>query len=402
MSCVCNSVKLRSLAPANPHHDLSLNRLSLITRTNQVEHLDNMEQTSTDLSHFPAEMIAAIGSHVASKDLLAMRLVCRSFHLALEDAFVDSFVRERTQTFSSSGLAVLLKITKIPRYANAIRHIELIYAPYASSDTMDDRQKALTPALQHIAETGAEITLALTDRISIEDDDNRSVCTSLSDELEWSYTSMASRVLKAVDFAGTPVRGLDFGFANTDDALDEDWWSLNSACKSLSELKSLKLGMADEEEEWGNGQHGGLLAYRIMGDRDSYDLGEVAVVLGAAVDLHELSVSMVRADVYRGSISFSQRLLKTLEIRTSHLKLRKLHLDKQCGHEGIMNFAALFRNTLTHLSLSDVSAVDAGAWPEALKFLALSCPRASQHSQAMVCVSTSLWQATLPLLQVHS
>jgi len=80
-----------------------------------------MEQPSTDLSRFPAELIAGIGSHVESEDLLAMRMVCRSFLVASEDVFIDWFVRERTQTFSSSGLAPLLKITKIPRYACAVR-----------------------------------------------------------------------------------------------------------------------------------------------------------------------------------------------------------------------------------------------------------------------------------------
>jgi len=240
---------------------------------------------------------------------------------------------------------------------------------------MTDERGALSLVLERISQTGAEITLTLSDRELATEDDNRSDSTNSSDRSSvGGYTSRASHILRAIDFAGTPVRGLDFGFANIDDGLDEDWPS-HPACKSLCGLKSLKFGIVEEEEEdWEdgqyNGQQGGLMAYRIMGDRDAFELGGVRAVLGAAVDLQELCVSMIRSDAYRGAVSFSQRLLKTLGAHASHLKLRKLHLDKQCDHEGIMNFAAQFRDTLTYLSLSNVTAVYAGAWPKALRFLA--------------------------------
>jgi len=176
-----------------------------------------------------------------------------------------------------------------------------------------------------------------------------------------SYADLAVHILGATDFPRTPVSSLDLGFDN--DALGLGWpssWSggrSNSlSTTSLSGLTSLKLMFGVKEI------------------RDLYDqsndvgvaLGDLELLLGTAIHLQEFALAFI--DLAHESSALDQAyLFKVITNCAVWSNLRKLKISRLSNPEDILNFARRFQDSLTYISLSDISTDGPDPWPKTLR-----------------------------------
>jgi len=307
-----------------------------------------------DLRVFPPEIISAIGSQAGRKDLLAFRLASRTLNLLLEDSFINTCIHYRVHYFAPKILTKLHKLTGEPRFAKAIKHIRIVISNLEIGDAQQFSRSTLRSALDHISTAGGRVTLSATDRMPRAMREHWRLIERDDDIDDISITDTLINILEAADFPGTPVHSLDLGSDNEVFGLDE-YQDRNVPCKSLSGLRCLKFGFSNMEGDRPRSY-----------ENEPYELEEVTAILNAAVDLQELSIASVDG-CYFDADGHNRHLLKGLEKRVSRFNLRRLQLSGLYVRNEILEFAELFRDSLTHLSLHDVATSDRDAWPRLLR-----------------------------------